>query len=461
MTSLRQTSPATRNCCRHRHRGFNVTAPPTTIPTFTPRPTGTAPTPKPTPTHTPIPTLIPTHTPNPRIRRPRLTPQRQPRRRRRANVSRPRPCQPCRCPRRLPSRPSAHRRGAESGPGRGQLHHQRQRLHQRLGGQLLRQHLHRRDQRGSAQTPPPAPQLNWWCRFLPLSRWARDSCRWWWSTPTGFRPSNPGFALLQGSAAAGLPSITGLNGNVLAATSIDPDFAVANVETTLLQGSPVVINGTGFDITHGVAVDVFCACHGRQAADQVPRTRQSQPEVQFDHLHPAADDADRTGVDHREQRRRRQLQRQEQRGVGAAGGADHRDQGHQIGKPGSTVTVDGTGFSTLTVINLFNTQARGSVNLGGLKPDGMPQIPLDAGQLDPVHVQGTGGSHGRTGIHTGIQSALPALHQHRQRPLRRVHTEVGGVAVVGEVFCALPLGLRCSSDSSDPCGHRAHCPIWR
>ena len=46
--------------------GFNVTAPPTTVPTFTPRPTGTATsTPRATPTLTPIPTPIVTHTPTP------------------------------------------------------------------------------------------------------------------------------------------------------------------------------------------------------------------------------------------------------------------------------------------------------------------------------------------------------------------------------------------------------------
>jgi hypothetical protein len=44
--------------------------------------------------------------------------------------------------------------------------------------------------------------------------------------------------------------------------------------------------------------------------------------------------------------------------------------------PGSTVTVVGTGFSTLTVINLFNAQGAKEVNLGGLKPDGTPKIPL-------------------------------------------------------------------------------------
>ena len=40
---------------------------------------------------------------------------------------------------------------------------------------------------------------------------------------------------------------------------------------------------------------------------------------------------------------------------------------------GSTITVKGTGFSTLTVINFFNGAG---VNLGGLKPGGSPQIPL-------------------------------------------------------------------------------------
>jgi hypothetical protein len=78
----------------------------------------------------------------------------------------------------------------------------------------------------------------------------------------GFPTSNLGYALLQGSAAAHLPSITGINGSGLAATSIEPGFATANVETTLTQGSAATIDGSGFDVTDGVAVDVFCACAG-------------------------------------------------------------------------------------------------------------------------------------------------------------------------------------------------------
>ena len=47
-----------------------------------------------------------------------------------------------------------------------------------------------------------------------------------------------------------------------------------------------------------------------------------------------------------------------------------------VGQVGSTITVHGTGFSTLTVINLFNKQGAIVVNLGGFGPGGTPKIPL-------------------------------------------------------------------------------------
>jgi hypothetical protein len=43
---------------------------------------------------------------------------------------------------------------------------------------------------------------------------------------------------------------------------------------------------------------------------------------------------------------------------------------------GSTITVNGKGFSTLTVINFFNTVGGGVVNLGGTTAKGTPKIPL-------------------------------------------------------------------------------------
>jgi len=48
-----------------------------------------------------------------------------------------------------------------------------------------------------------------------------------------------------------------------------------------------------------------------------------------------------------------------------------------VGQSGNTVTVTGTGFSSLTVINLFNHQGNGALNLGGLNPDGSPKVPLN------------------------------------------------------------------------------------
>ena len=48
----------------------------------------------------------------------------------------------------------------------------------------------------------------------------------------------------------------------------------------------------------------------------------------------------------------------------------------KVTQSGATITVEGTGFSTLTVINLFNTQAGKTVNLGGLNHAGAAKIAL-------------------------------------------------------------------------------------
>ncbi len=48
----------------------------------------------------------------------------------------------------------------------------------------------------------------------------------------------------------------------------------------------------------------------------------------------------------------------------------------KVTQSGDTITVTGAGFAPSTVINLFNAQGTGVVNLGGLKPNGSPRIPL-------------------------------------------------------------------------------------
>jgi hypothetical protein len=48
----------------------------------------------------------------------------------------------------------------------------------------------------------------------------------------------------------------------------------------------------------------------------------------------------------------------------------------KVTQNGATLRIDGSGFATGTVINFFNAQGGRVVNLGGLKPDGTPLLPL-------------------------------------------------------------------------------------
>jgi hypothetical protein len=194
------------------------------------------------------------------------------------------------------------------------------------------------------------------------------------NTDRGFTVSNLGYALLQGFAGAGLPSITGLNGHGLAATSTDPNFATANVETTLTQGDDVVINGTGFDVANGVAVDVFCACPGGKLATMFLNT--GNPNLKPGSVTfmlpastptgPGSIEVSNAGSGH--------SYAAKSDAVSVPIGARINVLG--VTQSGDTLTVKGTGFSTLTVINFFNQQAGGVVNLGGLKADGTAKIPL-------------------------------------------------------------------------------------
>ena len=179
---------------------------------------------------------------------------------------------------------------------------------------------------------------------------------------------------MQGSAAAGLPSITRLDGDPLAASSLDPGYAVANVETTLVQGSPMVIDGNGFDTTDGVAVNVFCACPeagGKVTQFLIPGNPGLKPDSITFPLPATATTGPGSII------------------VSNFAGGTYSAKSEAVSVPlgarinvtavtqsGDTVTVDGTGFSTRTVINLFNAQAGETVNLGGLNHAGAAKIPL-------------------------------------------------------------------------------------
>ena len=198
------------------------------------------------------------------------------------------------------------------------------------------------------------------------------------NTDRDFLTSNALLALLQGNPAAGIPSITGIDSVPLAADSADPDIAVANVETVVVQGQQVTIEGTGFDTTYGVAVDLFCDCPGEKVgpfflnpgnpgltstriALNLPASGPGAPSTG-----PGSFVVSNQGADGSFGRKSNAV----------AVPIGQRLTVTSVQQIGTTVTVDGSGFSTLTVINFFNEQAGVVVNLGGLKSDRTPRIPL-------------------------------------------------------------------------------------
>lgn len=198
------------------------------------------------------------------------------------------------------------------------------------------------------------------------------------NTDQGFVSSNSVNTQLFGSPSAGFPNLMAINSVGLAANSIEPSFAVDNVETVVPLGKTVQLGGNGFDTTNGVAVDLFCACPGGKVGPfflnpgnpglhptllslLVPATGPNTPAVGPGSF--VISNAGSTGS------------------FAKKSNAVSVPIGEQISvlsvvQTGTLITVNGNGFSTLTVINLFNVQGTRSVNLGGLKPDGAPKIPL-------------------------------------------------------------------------------------
>jgi hypothetical protein len=200
------------------------------------------------------------------------------------------------------------------------------------------------------------------------------------NTDTGFKASNLAYALLQGSPTAGIPTIKTINGMGLAATSSDPNFATNNVETIVPQGTTVKLGGTAFDVVNGVAVDLFCACPGGKlptfflnpgnpglTATQVSVMLSAKGMPNSPPTGPGSFVVSNAGAG--------KTYTKKSNAVSVPIGA--RIHVLSVGQVGSTITVNGAGFSTLTVINFFNKMPDGMVeNLGGLMPGGEPEIPL-------------------------------------------------------------------------------------
>jgi hypothetical protein len=185
--------------------------------------------------------------------------------------------------------------------------------------------------------------------------------------------SNTALALLQGDPATGLPSLTAINGAGLSPTSVDPDIAVANVETVITPAAPVTLAGSGFDVVNGVGVDLFCDCPGGKVGPffLLP----GNPGLGSGSLtFPVASGPGAPGTGPGAFQVTNLGNGSKSAAVSVPIGA--RISISRVSQSASSVTVDGAGFSSLTVINLFNLQAGTVVNVGGLNPDGSPKIPL-------------------------------------------------------------------------------------
>jgi hypothetical protein len=197
------------------------------------------------------------------------------------------------------------------------------------------------------------------------------------NTDKGFLFSNLVGALLQGTAALGIPTVTSINGNPLAATSSDPRYATNNVETVVPQGTVVKLGGSGFDTVNGVAVDLFCACTGGKVGPffinpgnlgltatlisfTLPATGPNAPVTGPGSFVVSNATAAKSYL-------------VKSNAVSVPIGA--KINVTSVTQLGSTITVNGAGFSTRTVINFFNTQPGGVINMGGLA-GGAPNIKL-------------------------------------------------------------------------------------
>jgi ELWxxDGT repeat protein len=174
----------------------------------------------------------------------------------------------------------------------------------------------------------------------------------------GYRESNVVPALLVGEAGAGVPTITQINGVGLGPAALS--IGVAHIDTVVGKGATVTIGGTGFA---DPVVSVFTAT-GK--VDLVPTAwTATSVSVVLPLGVPTGPGTFR--VVNRPSYR-------ESNAVASVIGAVPTIA--SVVAAGGTVTVTGTGFCSLSVINLYNLQGGVAVNLGGLGPGGTAKVPL-------------------------------------------------------------------------------------
>ncbi len=170
------------------------------------------------------------------------------------------------------------------------------------------------------------------------------------NTDQNYISSNTVAALFLAAISSGYPSITAVNG--VAVTAAHPSFPLAHVQTVVTKGSTITITGTGFAVP--AKVNLFTSSGNAGPLDSLPGSSSTSLQVVVPLSVPTGPGA---------------LQVVNPSGIWPASNAVSVPLGAAISvtsitQSGSTITVNGTGFSSLSVINFFT--------VGGTNHCGMP-----------------------------------------------------------------------------------------
>lgn len=177
----------------------------------------------------------------------------------------------------------------------------------------------------------------------------------------GFDMTDAVGAVLHGDATKSVPTILSLATFALSPTSSDPSVGTANVETVIPRNQTLSIGGGGFS---NALVNVFTA-----SGNIGPLTPTSQTANSINVTIPANAPIGPGSV------------QVVNGGTFQPSNAVSVPIGEAIsvtsvGIAGAQVTVNGTGFNALTVVNLFAKSGGVLTNAGGLNPNGSSKIPL-------------------------------------------------------------------------------------
>jgi hypothetical protein len=183
------------------------------------------------------------------------------------------------------------------------------------------------------------------------------------NTDQGYIQSNLQSQLLQGSAAANIPTIRSVNGvNVHA---VDATVPLAYVETVVAPGATVSVGGTGFNAP---LINLFTASGNLGPLSPLAGGNATTFQITIPANAP-------TGPGSLQVVNNPYTGNVLSNAVSVPIGALVTIT--SVSQSGNVITVDGTGFSTVSVINLFAQQAGGGVtNFGGLNSGGGSKIPL-------------------------------------------------------------------------------------